>query len=466
MSNFIEEVKRNIPTNTKILPSVIVAQAILESARGTSELARKANNLFGIKGNYNGQSYTVKTKEYLNGKWTTVNAAFKKYPSYRESIIDHGNFFTSTPWRTQNYQRVLNANDYKTQAKALQVCGYATDPQYANKLINLIETNNLSSLDGNNGGNSVGYKIVNMFKPSMYHINAPYAMTPKYITIHNTGNTASARNEAAYMNSNYNYTSYHVAIDDKEAVQVVPFNRNAWHAGDGQGQGNRASIGIEICYSMDNGYSGAKSARYKKAEENAALYIAHVLHQYGWGMDRLKRHYDWSGKDCPHKMHATGTYQAFRNRVQAHLNALKKGSTASKPAPSKPKPKPSKKPQGVSEKGWSFAGTFEASETIVVRRGYKSTGAPRLHLNKPVAKGSYLKPGDFINFDHVWFADGYWWVRFKYPGRKDSTYYFAPLGVRNPAVEFSKAKLWGKLTKLSMKKGSKVLDWHKKNAIK
>ena len=465
MSNFIEEVKRNIPSNTKILPSVIVAQAILESARGTSELARKANNLFGIKGNYNGQSYTVKTKEYLNGKWTTVNAAFKKYPSYRESIIDHGNFFTSTPWRTQNYQRVLNAKDYKTQAKALQACGYATDPQYANKLINLIETNNLSSLDGSNGGNSVGYKIVNMFKPSMYHINAPYAMTPKYITIHNTGNTASARNEAAYMNSNSNYTSYHVAIDDKEAVQVVPFNRNAWHAGDGQGQGNRASIGIEICYSMDNGYSGAMSARYKQAQENTALYVAYVLHQYGWGTDRLRQHWNWSGKDCPHKMRAHNGWGAFVARVQAHLNAIKKGSSSASKKPTS-KPNVSKKPQGVSEKGWSFAGTFEASETIVVRRGYKSTSAPRLHLNKPVAKGSYLKPGDFINFDHVWFADGYWWVRFKYPGRKDSNYYFAPLGVRNPTVEFSKAKLWGKLTKLSMKKGSKVLDWHKKNAIK
>lgn len=465
MSNFIEEVKRNIPSNTKILPSVIVAQAILESARGTSELARKANNLFGIKGNYNGQSYTVKTKEYLNGKWTTVNAAFKKYPSYRESIIDHGNFFTSTPWRTQNYQRVLNANDYKTQAKALQACGYATDPAYASKLINLIETNNLSSLDGNNGGNSVGYKIVNMFKPSMYHINAPYAMTPKYITIHNTGNTASARNEAAYMNSNSNYTSYHVAIDDKEAVQVVPFNRNAWHAGDGQGQGNRASIGIEICYSMDNGYSGAMSARYKQAQENTALYVAYVLHQYGWGTDRLRQHWNWSGKDCPHKMRAHNGWGAFVARVQAHLNAINKGSSSASKKPTS-KPIVSKKPQGVSEKGWSFAGTFEVSETIVVRRGYKSSGAPRLHLNKPVAKGSYLKPGDFINFDHVWFADGYWWVRFKYPGRKDSNYYFAPLGVRNPAVEFSKAKLWGKLTKLSMKKSSKVLDWHKKNAIK
>ena len=465
MSNFIEEVKRNIPSNTKILPSVIVAQAILESARGTSELARKANNLFGIKGNYNGQSYTVRTKEYLNGRWTTVNAAFKKYPSYRESIIDHGNFFTSTPWRTQNYKSVLNAKDYKTQARALQSSGYATDPAYASKLINLIKTNNLSSLDGSNGGNSVGYKIVNMFKPSMYHINAPYAMTPKYITIHNTGNTASARNEAAYMNSNSNYTSYHVAIDDKEAVQVVPFNRNAWHAGDGQGQGNRASIGIEICYSMDNGYRGAMSARYKQAQENTALYVAYVLHQYGWGTDRLRQHWNWSGKDCPHKMRAHNGWGAFVARVQAHLNAIKKGSSsASKKTTSKPKV--SKKPQGVSEKGWSFAGTFEASETIVVRRGYKSTGAPRLHLNKPVAKGSYLKPGDFINFDHVWFADGYWWGRFKYPGRKDSNYYFAPLGVRNPAVSFGKAKLWGKITKLSTKKNSKVLDWHKKNAIK
>ena len=427
MSNFIEEVKRNIPSNTKILPSVIVAQAILESARGTSELARKANNLFGIKGNYNGQSYTVKTKEYLNGKWTTVNAAFKKYPSYRESIIDHGNFFTSTPWCTQNYQRVLNAKDYKTQAKALQACGYATDPQYANKLINLIETNNLSSLDGSNGGNSVGYKIVNMFKPSMYHINAPYAMTPKYITIHNTGNTASARNEAAYMNSNSNYTSYHVAIDDKEAVQVVPFNRNAWHAGDGQGQGNRASIGIEICYSMDNGYTGAKSARYKKAEENAALYIAHVLHQYGWGMDRLKRHYDWSGKDCPHKMHATNSYQAFRNRVQAHLNALKKGSTASKPAPSKPKPKPSKKPSASKPKTPRTIGSWQTNKvngaqyiraegtfTVTANDGIVS----RFHNPSTNAKhGGLAKKGWSTKYDYLVRANGYVWIQYKVNGK-------------------------------------------------
>ena len=198
----------------------------------------------------------------------------------------------------------------------------------------------------------MAYKIVNMWLPSSkYSIKAPYAMTPEYVTVHNTGNTASARNEATYHNNNNNQVSYHVAIDDKEAIQLIPFNRNAWHAGDnGNGTGNRKSIGIEICYSMDNGYSGAKSERYKKAEDNAALYIAHVLKQYDWGLDRLKRHYDWSGKDCPHKMHATDTYQAFRNLVKKYLDELNKEekSKANEPVKKVPaKKKPASKPKAT-----------------------------------------------------------------------------------------------------------------------
>lgn len=197
----------------------------------------------------------------------------------------------------------------------------------------------------------MAYKIVNMWlSQSKYNIKAPYSMKPEYVTVHNTGNTASARNEATYHNNNNNQVSYHVAIDDKEAIQLIPFNRNAWHAGDSaNGTGNRKSIGIEICYSMDNGYSGAKSERYKKAEDNAALYIAHVLKQYGWGIDRLKRHYDWSGKDCPHKMHATNSYQAFRNLVKKYLDELNKGTSKPKakaPAPAKkPASKPKAKPK-------------------------------------------------------------------------------------------------------------------------
>ena len=314
----------------------------------------------------------------------------------------------------------------------------------------------------------MAYKIVNNFVPaSMYKYKAPYAMTPQYVTVHNTGNTASARNEVAYMNSNYNYTSYHVAIDDKEAVQAVPFNRNAWHAGDGQGNGNRKSIGIEICYSMDNGYSGSKSARYKKAVENAALYIAHVLHQYGWGMDRLKRHYDWSGKDCPHKMHATGTYQAFRNRVQAHLNALKKGSTApAKPVTKKPANKPAKKRKIA----WDWAGTFTANTTIAVRQLKKGQTIPSL-TSTLVGKDSYIYKGQWVNWDRLYYIQGYWWVRFKYPTNPSAGYFYMTIGKKQTGVTFGQAntkkQLWGTVSSMKTKEGNtKVTNWKKKGAVK
>ena len=317
----------------------------------------------------------------------------------------------------------------------------------------------------------MAYKIVNNFVPaSMYKYKAPYAMTPQYVTVHNTGNTASARNEVAYMNSNYNYTSYHVAIDDKEAVQAVPFNRNAWHAGDNQGNGNRKSIGIEICYSMDNGYSGSKSARYKKAEENAALYIAHVLHQYGWGMDRLKRHYDWSGKDCPHKMHATGTYQAFRNRVQAHLNALKKGSTAPAKPAKKPASKPAKKPAKKRKIAWDWAGTFTANTTIAVRQLKKGQTIPSL-TSTLVGKDSYIYKGQWVNWDRLYYIQGYWWVRFKYPTNPSAGYFYMTIGKKQTGVTFGQAntkkQLWGTVSSMKTKEGNtKVTNWKKKGAVK
>ena len=184
----------------------------------------------------------------------------------------------------------------------------------------------------------MSYKIVDMRVPkSKYAIKCPHVMSPNYVVIHNTANTASARNEVQYMRTNNNYTSYHVAVDDKEVVQAIPFNRNAWHTGDGSGinSGNRKAIGIEICYSMDNGYSGAYSKRHRQAEDNAALYAAHVLKQYGWGTERLRQHYDYTRKDCPHKMRAHGGWSKFVNKVQGHLeelNGKKKVTAPPKPA--------------------------------------------------------------------------------------------------------------------------------------
>ena len=170
----------------------------------------------------------------------------------------------------------------------------------------------------------MGYKIVNNFLPAAkYGLKAPYSMVPEWLTIHNTANDASARNEAAYMIRNNQPTSYHVAIDDKEAVQIIPFNRTAWHAGDGRGNGNMKSIGIEICYSKSGG------ERYRKAEANAIEYSAHVLKERGWGIDRLKFHRDWSGKNCPHRILDEGRAQEFKNKVAKRLQELKEGKKTS-----------------------------------------------------------------------------------------------------------------------------------------
>lgn len=133
--------------------------------------------------------------------------------------------------------------------------------------------------------------------PNYKHdLKCPYAMEPKWIVIHNTANDASAEDEINYMISNVNAVSYHYAVDDKEVVQGIPTTRNAWHCGDGiWGEGNRYGIGIEICYSKSGG------DRFDQAEKNAAKLVAQLLNQYGWGIDRVKRHYDFSPyrQKCP-----------------------------------------------------------------------------------------------------------------------------------------------------------------------
>lgn len=160
----------------------------------------------------------------------------------------------------------------------------------------------------------MSYTIVSMpISSSKYSKKCPYSMRPQYITVHNTANDASARNEVSYMRNNSSSTSYHVAVDDKEVVIAAPFNRNCFHAGDGRyGTGNRKTIGIEICYSRSGG------ARFDAAEDNAARYIASLLKAYGWGIDRVKRHYDWSRKYCPHRTMDRG-WTRFLNMVRSYM---------------------------------------------------------------------------------------------------------------------------------------------------
>jgi len=162
-------------------------------------------------------------------------------------------------------------------------------------------------------------KVIQMLvSKEKYNIKCPYTMIPEFIVVHNTANDASARDEVAYMCKNNNQVSFHYVVDDKEIVQGIPEDRNAWHAGDGaNGKGNRKGIAIEICYSK----SGGK--KFEDAEKLAAKFIAYKLKEKGWGIDKVKKHQDFSGKYCPHRTLDMG-WQRFLNMVQAELDALKK----------------------------------------------------------------------------------------------------------------------------------------------
>jgi hypothetical protein len=158
------------------------------------------------------------------------------------------------------------------------------------------------------------------------------------LTIHNTGNpTSTALNERAWLTNPANgvTASYHIVIGQETtaansapiAIECLPLNEVGWHAGDGTkaGGGNMTSIGIEICESGD----------YEATLTFAVQLVADMLRTRGWGVDRLRRHWDWpssSGyrKICPRLMYNGGDWRdwnGFKERVNAALQKLETGET-------------------------------------------------------------------------------------------------------------------------------------------
>ena len=132
--------------STGVPASITVSQAALESGWGESGLTKTAKNLFGIKADslWRGDTVTLDTKEFIRGQWVVVPAKWRKYPTWQASVDDHAAFLKRNP----RYKDCFLCVSTQTFARALLKAGYATDPDYADKLIRLIGTYNLGSLDG------------------------------------------------------------------------------------------------------------------------------------------------------------------------------------------------------------------------------------------------------------------------------------------------------------------------------
>lgn len=231
-------------------------------------------------------------------------------------------------------------------------------------------------------------------------------MKAEYITWHSTSNLRStAQNERDWLinPNNDRQASWHIAIDENEAVEAIPLNEVAWHAGDGRnGTGNRKSIAIEMCESGDR----------NKVIENTIELTVKLLKERGWGVDRIKRHYDWSGKNCP-RILSQNNWEQY-HKMKAEVAKRLQGNRHSNIAVSKPTQKASTQNKiwrnyingqivkdlqtelnrqfnkGLAVDGWFGQNTINA--LVNVRKGARGN-LTRIIQRRLIAKGYKLRHG-------------------------------------------------------------------------
>lgn len=143
---YIEDTEKmavRIARKNNILPSVMLAQSILESNWGRSELSKEYNNYFGIKAVKKDQGVVFETEEYVDGESGRYMENFKKYSSKRESFEHYAKLLTTA----KRYEKVKTAKNYKEAAQYIKEGGYATDPSYADKIISVVEKYELDKYD-------------------------------------------------------------------------------------------------------------------------------------------------------------------------------------------------------------------------------------------------------------------------------------------------------------------------------
>ncbi|MEG7380396.1 N-acetylmuramoyl-L-alanine amidase [Bacillus subtilis] len=165
------------------------------------------------------------------------------------------------------------------------------------------------------------------FIPASNDNRPGYALTPAYITVHNTTNTAKgadAKMHANYVKNRSTSVSWHFTVDDSVIYQHLPIDENGWHAGDGtNGTGNRKSIGIEICENADGDF--------EKATANAQWLIRKLMKENNIPLKHVVPHKKWSGKDCPGKL--LEHWSSFINGI-SFSDTPPKESSPSYPLPS------------------------------------------------------------------------------------------------------------------------------------
>lgn len=354
-----------------VLASVTIAQGILESGHGNSELAVNANNFFGMKCVLSGNTWTGSTWDGVSkytkvtkeddgtGRLYEITADFRKYQTAAESVGDHSAYLLGAMnGSKKRYEGLQGETDARTAITIIKNGGYATDTTYIDKVMRIIEESNLTQYDvveaageAESEAEAMGIKLVDKTMKKSPCYKAKKIITPKGMYLHSIGCPCE---KAQNIINNENQANAGAAVQAViqhdgqvlEGLPVYPGTKTAirnWHAGSGKkGSANNTHIGIEMCEPATIKYTGGSSwveladgsntkavvlANYKHAVE----YFALRCRQFGFDplkdgvvishSEGYKRGYASNHGDVEHIWRKFGlTMDQFRKDVKAKMN--------------------------------------------------------------------------------------------------------------------------------------------------
>ena len=331
-----------------ILASVTVAQFILESFYGKTELALHANNCFGMKRSLSSNTWggstwdgvSIYTKNTMEddgrGNLYTITADFRKYPCVEDSIADHSAYLLGAKNGSKlRYAGLKGCTDYRKAIQIIKDGGYATDTKYVAKICDIISRWNLTQYDVKAEKKIADRQIIDITKANLSQVPARRGSNKiEFIVVHYLG-VPNADNPYLYgggLGGHYNIKrdgSVYKAADPRTAV--------VWHCGGGlQGSGghtfhrictNYNSIGIEcgVCYTDTSVREAAADSDQwyftTETQESLVWLVSKLMDEYGISADHVIRHYDVTGKICPNPyvknnhLRTSWTWDEFKARL-------------------------------------------------------------------------------------------------------------------------------------------------------
>lgn len=330
MRAYILSVNHNVPESVlKMLP-LYITEGVIEGVRGDIAFAQSCLET----GNFTfaGSAVTLKQNNFCGLGVTSTGMHGNSFETAKEGIRAQIQHLKAYACDERLEQRCIDPRFiYVKRGCAPYVewlgiqenphrTGWASGKAYGNKILNILN----KILETEESEETMN--IIKMLTKKNCYVGEN---KPAYVVIHETDNWskgADAKAHATAMKNGNLAGTVHYYVDSKNVYQTLDHRDGAWAVGDGKGKygiTNRNSINIEICVNPETDYYKAVD----KAEQLAAV----LLKQYGWGIDRLKRHYDASRKHCPRRIIDEGMWEKFKKKTKEYMSGSGSDQESKKP---------------------------------------------------------------------------------------------------------------------------------------